>query len=508
MLLTLACAMQIIAHKQAGVHRILPGDSSYLDLATVNQLDRGVGYIASFPERQAFSESVLWQALLFIAVKIFKDTVVAAYLVGFACSIGVLLVAISIARRMLGFQPYVFAAACVLAISPALTTAATTGGALSMAMLLVMLSVKRHLEGLSGKGLVLPVSSAIYIGLAMLIRVEFIVLWLVMCLHAGLSVLFKWRNDIKPALVGIQAASGLVVCFIVLWPIVHLNMQLISVPWPVSVGSDIVVEAGGNVAGEVSAAMVARVLDGYLYLLDGSNVFGLVEFLVLLLGLMMLLYAGMAEKKKRVLLLPLFVVALVPGLYGLLSVFTGPDGKYVVLNAFVPFFLITGIFGVFRLPGVIHPKSKWAVGLAIALVVVMGVRTSLNERKNIAERDAMLDWQSRYHGLIGEVNESRTVCMTDRAGYPAFLNRQHVVDLGGRSSIAVLRCVNDAGQLDDEKTLELARAREPDLLVLWEEENYALASRIERLLGRSAVSDLTGPEGHPLVFRINWTTRN
>ena len=275
-----------------------------------------------------------------------------------------------------------------------------------------------------------------------------------------------------------------------------------------TVGSDIVVEAGGNVAGEVSAAMVARVLDGYLYLLDGSNVFGLVEFLVLLLGLMMLLYAGMAEKKKRVLLLPLFVVALVPGLYGLLSVFTGPDGKYVVLNALVPFFLITGIFGVFRLPGVIHPKSKWAVGLAIALVVVMGVRTSLNERKNIAERDAMLDWQSRYHGLIGEVNESRTVCMTDRAGYPAFLNRQHVVDLGGRSSIAVLRCVNDAGQLDDEKTLELARAREPDLLVLWEEQNYALASRIERLLGRSAVSDLTGPEGHPLVFRINWTTRN
>jgi hypothetical protein len=232
-----------------------------------------------------------------------------------------------------------------------------------------------------------------------------------------------------------------------------------------------------------------------------------VEVLVLLLGLVMLAYSAMLEVSKRLLLLPLLVVALLPGLYGAVSTVTGASGQDIMLGAFVPLYLVIGLYGLFRLPVLLRGNIKPAVAVGVLLVLGTAVQAGVYVKQDMASRREMQAWQDRYRGLVKyvESDQSRGTCVTDRPGFPAFLDRQRVVDLAGRSCLEVLYCVGEYGQLDTEKTLDLITDRQADLLILWEEQNYLLVSRLEQRIGNAAVLDLSGAGGSPLIYRIDWS---
>ena len=502
LLFTLGCIVLVAVHKQADVHRFLPQDTSYLDLAVAENLDGGIGYTASYPEKMPYTDSLLWQGVLRGMGVFVKDLTVAAYLINFACCIGVLLVCLSIARRMLGFQPYLFGVLCALAVSPALLSAATSGGPLALAMLLILLSVRGHLRGLDGAGPVLPASAAIYLGLAMLIRVEFGLLWLVFCLHALCAASFKWSSDLKVGFTALQAFAGLLFCAVAFWPAVHFNLQVVRVPWPAVVGSGLVLSDDGGASAQLSGTLSSRIFSSYQWLLDGSAVFGLVELLLLLLGVAVVLYVSLQEKGARAMLLPVFLLLFLPLFLGAISLVTGSEARAIVFESLVPLWMLFGVYGLFKLPFLLKANAQPGIAVAVLLCLGMGGRSAAFVQQDVRERSDERVWQETYETFL--TGSERATCVTDRAGYASFRGEQRVIDLQGRASVAVLQCIDASGRLDREKTLNMLRDRKPTWFFLWQEENLEILGWLETELGAKRVVSMSSSTDGPAVFRIDW----
>ncbi|MFT5494977.1 MAG: hypothetical protein ACI9TH_000368 [Kiritimatiellia bacterium] len=491
-LFTISVSVLVGLHRSAGVHPQLGDEAGYLDLSVANNLSGQGKYLASKEDVMPFTGNVLWHYLLAITTKLIKDPVNAAYLLGYFFSLSTLLVCVQIARRLLGFQPYVIAALCFLALSPAMVYAATSGGPLALAMLLIALALERHLGGLHGQRTVLPASAALFIGLAMLIRIEFVLLWVIFWLHAGIASTMHWNKRLKAGVVATQGLTGLLICLVLVWPLINKNVLLIKVAWPAPV--------------QMSSELLPRIVDSFS-LLFASSILGPIEGVLLLFGLVMAGYSLSAHRRQVASLLPILLATILPFSYALMSIFTGWQGAELVLYAFAPVYILTGVYGLFRFPGIIKAVNngggKGAIaGFAVLLLLIALIRIAVYADADLKQRKAFKTWQDQYVALIEKQKLIGGICLTDQPGWIGYTGMQRPIDLTGRSSVAVLKCAYPPGGLDEAKIIELTRARQPELLVLWQEAHYPLAERMEQAFGRRAVRELV-PE-HPKVLQIDW----
>lgn len=492
-LFTVSASVLVGLHRSAGLHPQLGDTSAYLDLSVANHLNDHSKYLASKEDLMPYTGNVLWQHLLAISTKVIKDPVIASYLLGYIFSLCTLLVCVRIARRLLGFQPYVIAALCFLALSPAMLYAATSGGPLALAMLLVCLALELHLQGLKGPRTVLPASAALFVGLAMLIRIEFILLWGICWLHAGIASTMHGKQRLKPAVIAIQGLSGLLLCLVFVWPLVNKNVHLVKVGWPAPV--------------QVVSSLVTRLVESFQLLL-ASSILGPVEGIMLLFGLIMAAYSLSVYRRQAASLLPILLATVLPSSYALLSVFTGWGGAKLVLHALAPLYILTGVYGFFRFPGIIkavnNGKGRGAIaGFSLLLLVIALVRIVLFAGTDLKQRKAFHAWQEHYVDLVEQEELVGGICFTDQPGWIGYSLLQRPIDLSGRSSVAVLKCARSAGGLDEDKILALTRTRKPELLVLWEPDLFPFAERVEQVLGEGAVRHLM--EENPKVLRIDWS---
>jgi len=492
-LFTVSASVLVGLHRSAGLHPQFGDTSAYLDLSVANHLNDHSKYLATKEDLMPYTGNVLWQYLLAISTKVIKDPVIAGYLLGYIFSLCTLLVCVRIARRLLGFQPYVIAALCFLALSPAMLFAATSGGPLALAMLLVCLALEHHLQGVKGPRTVLPASAALFVGLAMLIRIEFILLWGIFWLHAGIVATMQGQKRLKPAVIVVQGLAGLLLCLVFVWPLINKNMHLVKVGWPAPV--------------QVANSLVARLVESFKLLL-ASPILGPVEGIMLLFGLIMAAYSLSAYRRQAASLLPILLATVLPFSFALLSVFTGWGGAKLVLHALAPLYILTGVYGFFRFPGIIkavnNGKGKGALaGFSLLLLVIALVRIVLFAGSDLRQRKAFHAWQSHYAELVEREELVGGICLTDQPGWIGYSLLQRPIDLSGRSSVAVLKCARSTGGLDQAKVLALTRARQPELLVLWKADFFPFAERIEQALGEGAVRHLM--EEKPKVLRIDWS---
>lgn len=454
------------AWKRDGVDRAWVPDAAHLDLAVAGQVAAGHGYRLDDPDGMPVQARALWRGLVGALARLNGDPAATAQGLSALCAATLLVVLFRAVRSSTGSTPAAAGAALAVAVSAPFLLLASSPEPHALAALLVALAADLHLRSLDDDGRPLALMMALPIGLALLVRVEFAGLWLILVLHALLDAVVERRGGERLALCGWNAVAGVLLLAVCLWPLVNLNVRLFGNPWPAA-----------------AAPLGASALDGWRLLVTDGPRSGPVEFLVVLAGLAALIAPAGARAGFRLALLPLLAV-LAPLLAALPSFSLGAGGPDLVVNALRPLLLAFAVAGPLLLAGRLAGKAAAPARGALALVLVgaLGARGFAASGAESAARRAAEDRREEVALQLGVADAPAAQPVgTDQPGWLRWKKRQPVVDLSAQTSINLLRALSAAGKLDPLKTRTEVALLQPSGLAIWDPAREPLLDRLDAL---------------------------
>jgi len=458
---------------------------------------------------------LLWQLLVGFVGIIVPNLVAAGMVLNAATALVVLWQSIRLAEKLLNHPALVMCAGVVVAVSiPVLGNLLNHGPAL-LGIALALTSIRMHMSGVSGDRAVLSFGSALWLGLAMLVHVEFVVFWFAMVAHAVfLSMAHKPRFTTRQAVM--QGLVGLALFALILWPAVHRNVTTSGMAWPFDTHAPQLVSASNGVAdldGGNQATEGGGVLQALVGTLFGAGKPTSVFLLFSLLGIAMLGSQFAARERSRAFLLVGFLLVGVPFLYGLLSMSSGWLGAPAVLGALYPLLVIIGLYAAFQVGLSIAPGTGKIVVVLVAVLWTITALLSTTKHATL-NRDALAasnqsraaweDWHSRH--VRGE---GRLRVATDRPGWMCYRDAGKVnIDLTGWSGPErIARCRKVDGTIDPRKFSKLLDgldpSERPQAMVLWDENAEIFARRlINERQGKVTAASEQG--AIPSILVLDW----
>jgi len=458
---------------------------------------------------------VLWQLLVGLVGIIVPNLVAAGMVLNAATALVVLWQSIRLAEKLLNHPALVMCAGVVVAVSiPVLGNLLNHGPAL-LGIALALTSVRMHMSGVSGDRAVLSFGAAVWLGLAMLVHVEFVVFWFAMVAHAVfLSTCNNPRFTTRQAVM--QGLVGLTLFALILWPVVHRNVTTSGMAWPFdNHAPQLITASNGVVDLDGSAATVndGGVVQAVLSTLFGAGKPTAVFLLFSLLGIVVLAVQYGVRERSRAFLLVGFLLVGVPLLYGLFSMRSGWLGAPAVLGTLYPLLVIVGLYAAFQVGLSIKPSAGKIV---VILVAVLWTITSLfaTTKHATLNRDALTasnqsraaweDWHSRH--VRGE---GRLRVATDRPGWMCYRDAGKVnIDLTGWSGPErISRCREVDGTINTRKFSKLLDgldpSERPQAMVLWDENADIFARRLinER---QGKVTSASEQGAVPAILILDW----
>jgi hypothetical protein len=468
--------------KESAGELAFSSDRAYLD-ATVGTMlaTKGAGSVSGVPA----TRDALWRVLIAMGRGPTGDAVKAACVIGALFGLLQVFLVVYGAKSLSKSQWFSLFAGALAVMSPSLALDAMSGSSVVVAACLVLLAFVLYAQAFAAKGRLLPLLSAVCIGLASGIRIELAMVWLLLWLHAGLLELGTKSRRKGPLYVLVQGLNGLLVIGLCIAPLVYWNYVSVGVPWPPSMGAPMTVDmAGGSrsllsVAGQYLVLAVGALPQSFARFAGTPFLGGPGFKLLVLAGVAFLLrdlYRGGEMRVHSV-----FVIAmLIPVLHAAVSPFLGWGGADVVFRAVTPLWVLVAAHGLWEAlgsferwleaRGVAWPRQK----LHIALTAIFGAIFLLNgmvenrHAKQSYMRDLNAECSNR--AVLREVMAARRVrperVVTDRPGWVAHTLGGLPIDLTGEATPDMLVCMDNAGRIDPRRVHLLLKHLAPQVLLL------------------------------------------
>ena len=518
MLCVLSLCMTIHSHKKAGHGLSFLDDDAYTDLVVARNLSSSFSYSLEPNGRMPATENVIWRLMLALGGWITGDFRATAYLLGAILSVVTLLLCLRLARFLFPFPPFILYTAVLVAIAPRLVIDGVSGTSMALATTLVTAAGLLHIEGLSGRRHTLPVGSAIFIGLAMWIRIEFSLLWVLFILHALIVGPFKERGEYFAEIIA-HAITGIVVIILCILPMLIWNYQLLKVPWPQAIGAPLTVDAMASGNQSVMSGFRMSMSNLLPAFARWNQVPAMGVFLVNFFawcGAVFILGLSMGRVEERPYTLVLFILVLLPVLYALIYPYVGWVNAGLVFGSLGPICVIAAAFGMFRVPFIaegLYRRWKqglpaatgfnvwWSVMGTIVILACFVSNRSLLRIRGEQLQETMAARESLATALrVGEIKGEKI--LTDAPGWISYELKRPVIDLDGEGSPRILTCLDEQGRIDPSKLKSYLQEDRPDLLTIWKEENVYLAEGLPCDKPMSIVSE--NSEKRMKIRQLRW----
>ena len=485
-LLLLLVAMR----NRTGAETSYLADNAYLDLAVARTLQQsGVLGLQADTLVPATSDA-LWQLILSLGLRLVSTAATAPLLLGVVLALLAVQGGRGLAHAWTGHAGAV-AVAVLLALATGLPVDVLRGSSMALSLLLVIYLLQRYLQG--GPKSCWPLSPQVawWAGLAGLVQVELLVIWLAVALHA--VVTGPWRHGRGHGLAFplLRLVGQLLIIAMVLSPALVWNLHAISVPWPRFPDAPLSLDAWSQLPPAqvlaTSWSLAAGVVGAcYARALDVPVLGGGLPVVFLGLGLVFSLVEVRRDRQQlsgtvgwALLLVPLF--------YALLYPYVGWAAAAPVFGALQGAWAVLVVRGIYRsgdvLCRVVHKGTRrvwpwlspgWISAVLVTVLALLGGLRNLREggayvmqaQQARAERQAVLD-------ALGPAAPGELVA-TDQPGWLAFQRPSRYIDLKGRAT-PVLLAFRATDGWQGEAAADFLRQQGVTRLVIWSEP-YAYAA--------------------------------
>ncbi len=494
------CVLSIMAssYRASGEGRAFVSDDAYRNLVMANVLkDAGV-YGVSPDQPVPMVQDMLWRVGLAGAQFMVPDGLTAVRILGMLFGVLALLQLIRLCQVVFPYPLFGYYTAGLVVLAPGLAAAALSGLAVPLAMYLVTAALVRHLENISGSGSGIPLASVCFIGLAMWVRLEFIVVWLLLLTHS--LVWGAIPGERRPSLltVVLRGVNGILILALFLLPVLAWNMHVLQVPWPRLPGVPLTANLWAiEGAGAAWSATVHVMGEGW----ESAGVrFREHAFPGMALGrvffwigcLLLVIQAVRSREERPFALFLLMTPIMVPFLFGLAYPYVGWTSLPIIAASFLPVMVAITAYGVVRLPFVVESVAgpwlpprlttdrSFAVwwGAAGGLLILLSVSAQVREtRAETQSLRAQLEERAWLASLIDKEALTRDRFISDRPGWLVWRHGLAMLDLRAEWSPDLLPFVSLEGDYDvDPLGAYVERLNPPPgVLVVWNPDFQPLA---------------------------------
>lgn len=463
---------------------------------------------------------VLWQVLVALVGKIVPNLVAAGMLLNAATALVIIWQTIRLAEKLLNHPALVMASGVVVAVSiPVLGNLLNHGPAL-LGIALALTAIRIHISGILGHRPVLPLSSAFALGAAMLVHVEFVVIWFAMMAHAT-TVAGSKNSRFSATQALLQGLVGLALFALILWPAVHRNVTTSGLAWPFDQDVPrLIADAEPTGLTDFSAAPkqqggIARAIGTTL---TAAGKLPAVFLLLSVVGIGITIRQSASRGRSRAFLIGAFCFGIVPLLYGLFSMHSGWMAADAVLGSFYPLLVILGLYAAFQVGLTVTPENASipSAGATICTIIAATLWTVLC-------LIATTGFAKSNHDALGKTNQSRLAweqwhsqnvrgagrlrVVTDRPGWMFYRNAGKVnIDLAGWLAPENMRgCRDEQGYIDTRKFSTMLNnldpVERPQAMVLWDSNAETFAKRLKSERGGIAEASPAGKTPKIVVFQ-------
>ena len=477
-------ALSVLMWEQKASHMGLtfPDDDVYVHHEVARSVAESFTYGVS-SNRIAAVQDTSWRIAL-TGVGLLTGTlnsVSGSYLLSAVCGIVAILLTLRLARLLFPFPLFITYSSILVVLAPGLVLDTMNGSSTALATALVLGATLSHVEGLADRRRCLSFSTAILLGMASWIRVEFALLWIIFWIHA--AVVYMFQND-EPRLVpyaAIRGGSGSMILALILFPLFVWNVSLCGAFWPSPPEAATAMgELLQTVDPEAPPAHLSYAMSFAMLVNHGFLHIPVARFFVGLGFVVMLALCWRQNEARYCSVIPIATFVM-PVLHGFAYPLLGWEGTTVVYRALAPLYMITAAYGIFRLPSAIESlKTSWKNRLqgtpffhgwwSVTASVLFFTCLQYNARL-IEQRVELLRDVTAVRGVIDKGFEQHRLTaqtvLTDQPGWFAFTHRLATLDLTGALSPALFSCVGDTAGMDAGCVKEVIRRHRPDLLVYW-----------------------------------------
>lgn len=478
LLVVLLLMLRQVAHPPA-----FAADEVYLNLAAARNLHQlrflGLDVATNLPA----TTDTLWQLLLTFGQRLPLSAEAGVLALGAVLALATLLATRRMAAQ-LASSTAAGLAMIFMAVASSLPMDSACGSSTVLATLLVAMSLVRYLDAAPRERWPLPLASAWWAGLAALVHVELLVIWLVLAVHAVVTGPLRRGRGFGLVFPLLRVFSGVLVIGMVMSPALAWNMQTLSVPWPRFPDAPLSLDAlaVGTAQGAVTASLQGSggvVGECYRRALDVPMLQGGWPLLFLILGLG---YTAVDAHRDRQRLTGTvgFTLLLVPLFYAGLYPYVGWNAAPAVFASLQPAWAALVALGMARsaitLCRVIKRLAKreipwlspgWAASVLAALLALTGVLRNLHAGRT--EFTALADVQQTRTKLLetlGEAQPGEHVA-SDRIGWLAYARPSRYTDVRGRVSPVLLAFQTESGWRAREAA-DYLRGQNVTRLLTWE----------------------------------------
>lgn len=451
----------VLMQRQVAPGMDYAADDAYLDLTVARTLmtDGTLGLSAT--SLTPATTDTLWQILLSLGLKVIRNPLSVPVLLGTLLGLLAILNTQTMARYLNAIS-WAGSAAILLAVSSSLPLDVLRGRSLALSMAVVAMLLLRYLEGSSRARWPLPLGAAWWAGLAALVHVELLVVWVAVALHAVITGPLRRGRGHGVLFPLIRVLSSVVIVGMVLVPALAWNFKTISVPWPrfpdapLSLDAWAVTPAGDMLArsfgltGSVVAACYARALS--VPILQGG-----LPVIFLLLGLGYTVVDAARDRQRLTGTVGLALL-LVPLLYAFCYPYVGWNSSASVFGSLQPAWALLIALGVGRSAATICrmvPKlvgrdlpwlsPAWASAVLVTILALTGVLRQMKAGR--VEFGHLSETAASRERLLATWGPSREgdVVAADRVGWLAYQRPGRYLDLTGGMTPVLLAFRQESG---------------------------------------------------------------
>ncbi|MBU0678036.1 MAG: hypothetical protein KJ626_07945 [Verrucomicrobia bacterium] len=487
----LTCSL--LAQKSSGLMHSFADDSTYLDLTFARSLAEYHAHFIDSATPVPALRNALWRGLVAVISLGAGNQISAAYMLATICSMITVCVFVSLARRLLPEEMGALGAAAIFVASPFLVATVLVGSEVILSATLVLGAFALYLRGMEKSETVLPASAAWLIGLAMWIRLEFAVVWVVLSIHGIVCSAFGAKGEKRVALAVVRSLSGVCVLALLTLPLLAQNLWLLRVPWPRLPSGALSLDAMGQAALSGTYLELAKgsMLRACGSLWGNAGIGGKVVGILAAFGMGVLTVTAIRRKELRMWsTLPALLLA-IPPLTALVSLLLGDGGVEVVVSSLIPLVLLSFAFGVMLIPCGLETLFRKSGGLpkflsgrilcvAVTVILVLfmlGLQVDAVKTASARIRDAASAAGILRERLAPDPLDGKEY-VTDKVGRLAYECRTRMIDLSGESTPFILTCINPGGGLDYGRVAAGMRKRSGDVLILWSDNHQELLNHV------------------------------
>lgn len=466
--------------------QVIVSEEAAFDAAVARHIGTRGTYQFTSEEGMAPGPSTGWHWLLYVLEFASPDLLGIQQFLAILSVLGIFFFTARYLGCLLPGESAFWAALLPLSFLPGLHLLILQAGAILPAGFLVVLGFYFHVQGVQGDRPLLPLVSALCFAVATLLRLECLLLWLLPVLHTLLALVARLRPRLWMRDILIQAASGICLVAICLWPLVDRNLRWSKTPWlPVTDGA-----SGSGALQQIGHGMLLA-YDAWGYFFTGLLQF--VPALAFVGALWFLVEVLLRRLPHAWLPLPL-VVLFGPGLLGLVSAVADPNGLPQAVGILLPFLVVTAFVFPVRLLTLVRvkvPALRFAAPLLAAIFCVLTL-LELHARRTLWLEDARYDAHIRQE-ISSLIGRSNLRVATDQPGRLAMdFQEAYLLDLKGRGARILAYCLAPDGSLDARKVEIVLQDRGVEHVVIWDLKHLAfgeflMANGAQRIYGDASL---------------------